>query len=134
MQTQITPRRVIEDEIEVLGEKPLRCPLSSKSIHQRILLEYTNNNRPSKPSLPNVLEPFKLLLPMDFTELCLLQLFGSRNTPYCIRQASLASFGKSLKLSKLQNTLYTLKICGLCLVTNLLSRYDNERGKKKRLE
>ena len=28
MQTQITPKRVIEEEIEELGEKPLRCPLS----------------------------------------------------------------------------------------------------------
>ena len=34
-------------------------------------LEYTNNEKPSKPSLPNVLEPFKLLLPMDFLEFCL---------------------------------------------------------------
>ena len=28
MQTQITPRRVIEEEIEELGEKPLRHPPS----------------------------------------------------------------------------------------------------------
>ena len=28
MQTQITPRRVIEEEIEELGKKPLRRPLS----------------------------------------------------------------------------------------------------------
>ena len=28
MQTQITPRRVIEEEIEELGEKPLRPPLN----------------------------------------------------------------------------------------------------------
>ena len=34
-------------------------------------LEYTNNKRPSKPSLPNVLEPSKLLLLMDFSESCL---------------------------------------------------------------
>ena len=29
MQTQVTPRRVIEEETEELGEKPLRRPLSS---------------------------------------------------------------------------------------------------------
>ena len=52
----------------------------------------------------------------------------------CIRQASPASFGKSAKLPKLQNTLYTLKKCGLCLGTNLLSRYDNEKGKEERLQ
>ena len=31
-------------------------------------LEYTNNKRSSKPSLPNVLELSKLLLPMIFSE------------------------------------------------------------------
>ena len=31
-------------------------------------LEYTNNKKPSKPSLPHVLEPSKLLLPIDFAE------------------------------------------------------------------
>ena len=34
-------------------------------------LEYTNNKRPFNPSLPNVLEPSKLLLPTDFSESCL---------------------------------------------------------------
>ena len=31
-------------------------------------LEYTNNKRPSKPSLPYVLKLSKLLLPTDFSE------------------------------------------------------------------
>ena len=31
-------------------------------------LEYTNNKRPSKPSLPNVFKPSKLLLLTDFIE------------------------------------------------------------------
>ena len=106
----------------------------SKSIHQKIKLEYTNNKKPSKPNLPNVLEPSKLLLPTDFSELCLFQFSKSRNTPNCIRQASPVSFSKSPKLPKLQNTLYTLKKCGLCLGTNLLSRHNNGRGKEKRLE
>ena len=46
----------------------------------------------------------------------------------CIHQASPASFGKSQMLPKFQNTLYTLSRCGLCLDTNLLSRYNNGRG------
>ena len=54
--------------------------------------------------------------------------------PNCIRQASPPSFGKSLNLSKLQNTLYTLKMCGLYLSTNLLSRYENGRGNEKKLQ
>ena len=60
--------------------------------------------------------------------------FSDPNTPDCIRQVSLSSFGKSPKLPKLQNTLYTLKMCELCLDTNLLSRYDNGRMKEKRLQ
>ena len=48
--------------------------------------------------------------------------------PDCIHQASLASFGKSQMLPKLQNTLYTLHKCRLCLSTNLISRYNNGRG------
>jgi len=31
-------------------------------------------------------------------------------------------------LPKLQNTHYTLKVCGSCLGINLLSRYNNGRG------
>ena len=34
-------------------------------------LEYTNNKRPSKPSLPHALELSKLLLPTDFSKSCL---------------------------------------------------------------
>ena len=109
-------------------------PSKSKSIHQRIKLKYTNNKRPSKPNLPNVLESFKLSLPMDFSKSCLLQLSGSCNTLDYICQASSTSFGKSLKFSRFQNTLYTLKRCGLYLGTNLLSRYDNGRGKEKMLQ
>ena len=55
-------------------QKTSSQPSKSKSIHQRIKLEYINNKRPSKPSLPNVLEPSKLLLPIGFLEPCLLQL------------------------------------------------------------
>ena len=51
--------------------------------------------------------------------------------PNCIHQASPASFSKSLKLPKIQNTLYTLNRYGLCLGTNFLSMYDNGKGKKK---
>ena len=37
MQTQITPRRVIEEETKELGEKPLRRPLSeNRSTRQSV--------------------------------------------------------------------------------------------------
>ena len=78
-------------------------------------LGYTNSKRPSKPDLPNVPKPSMLLLQQGFSEPCLVQLSRSHNMPDCIRQASPVSFGKSPKLPKLQNTLYTLKRCWLCL-------------------
>ena len=54
--------------------------------------------------------------------------------PDYIHQVSLASFSKSPKLPKFQNTFYTLKMYELCLGTNLLSKYDNGRGKENMLE
>ena len=40
-------------------------PHSKRSIlHQKMQLGYMNSNRPSKPNLPSVLKPFKLLAPM----------------------------------------------------------------------
>ena len=46
-------------------------------------LEYTNNKRPSKPTLSHVLKPSKLLLPTDFTKPCFFQLFRSHNFADC---------------------------------------------------
>ena len=63
---------------------------------------------------------FRSLIFTNFSNLAIL--------PDYIRQASPASFDKSQILPKLQNTLYTLNMCGLCLGINLLSRYDNGRG------
>ena len=61
--TKITSARIIEEETEELGEKPLRHPPSGKIIHQRIKLGYMNSNRPSKPYLPDAPKPSKLLTP-----------------------------------------------------------------------
>ena len=131
MQTQDNTKMCYRRGNQRTRRKTSLGPSKSKSIHQRIKLEYTNNKRLFNPSLPNVLKPSKLLLPTDFLELCLLQLSGSRNTLDCICQNSLASFGKSPKLPKLQNIFYTLNRCGLYLGTNLLSRYDNRRRNEK---
>ena len=49
----------------------------------------------------------------------------------CICQASPVSFDKFQMLPKFQKTLYTLNKCGLCLSTNLLSRYNKEVEKGK---
>ena len=52
-----------------------------------------------------------------------------------IASAKLTSFFWQIsKTFQALNTLYTLNRCGLCLGTNLLSRYDNGRGKEKKLK
>ena len=48
MQTQITPRRVIEEEIEELGEKPLRRPSSgNRSTRQSVGIHGLVSDLPS---------------------------------------------------------------------------------------
>ena len=70
MQTQITHRCVIEEETEELGEKPLRRPLSgNRSTRQSVGIWVSKG--PSKPNLPAVPKPSKLLLQQSFSELCL---------------------------------------------------------------
>ena len=56
----------------ITWQKTYSRPSKSKSIYWRIKLEYTNNKRPSKPSLPHVFEPSKLLLSTAFSESYLL--------------------------------------------------------------
>ena len=95
-------------------------------------LEYTNNERHSKLSLPMYLSPPNSCHQRTSQNLVFTSSPDPVILPDCICQALLASFGKSLKLPKLQNTYYTLNRCGLYLGTNLLSRYNNERGKEKK--
>ena len=48
MQTQITSRRVIEEETEELGEKPLRCPPSgNRSTKQSVEIHGLERDPPS---------------------------------------------------------------------------------------
>ena len=58
-----TQRCVIKEEIKVFGVKPLRHPSKRSIIHWRMKLRYMNSRRPSKPNLPNVPKPSKLLAP-----------------------------------------------------------------------
>ena len=54
----------------------------------------------------------------------------SQQAPYCICHPWLLP----MLPNNTKNTHYTLKMCGSCLGTNLLSRYDNGRGMEKRLQ
>ena len=107
-----------------IRRKPLRRSPSSKSIHQRIKLEYTNNKRPSKPSLPHVLKPSKLLRPTDLTKPCLLYLSGSCNLArlHPPNKLLLPMLSNSTKTS-----LYTQDGCGKCLGYQPLKDLEMER-------
>ena len=102
-------------------------PLDSK-------LGYTNSKRPSRLIYPMYLSP-----PSSYSNKASQnRVLSSFSDPAICPIASAKSrrlfFGKSPKLPKLQNTIYTLKRCGLCLGTNLLSRYVNRKRKEKRLQ
>jgi len=92
-------------------------------------LEYTNIKR----TLQNLIYPMYLSPPRSSYQqtsrsIVFISYLDLAILPDCIRQVSPASFNKSQILPKFQNTLYTLNRCRLCLGTNLISRYNNERG------
>ena len=124
MKHKIIPRCVIEDEIEELGEKPLRRPPSSKLIHQRI--SWNTRITKDSPSLvyPMYLSPSKLLLPIDLMKPCLLQLSQSRNSAqlHPPNDWLLPMFHSSTKTS-----LYTQYGCGKCLDYQPLKNLNIER-------
>ena len=93
-----------------LGEKPKNSAKNFSTTFQVEIgplvnkLEYMNNKRPSKLSLSQVLEPSKLLLPTDFLEFCLHQLFGSHNSTQ-LHLSLNGSFQYFPKAPKLDSTL-----------------------------
>ena len=99
-------------------------PSKLKLIHQRIKLEYTNNKRPSKGSLPYILEPSKLLLPTDFSESCLLQLSGSHNLA---RLHPPSEWLLPILPSSTKFSFYTQYGCGRCLDQQPLKDLEMER-------
>ena len=123
---KITLRRIIEEETQILSEKPLHEPLSRNDpLVNELKYKDTKKTLDLSPLISNYQQNFWSLV---FTN------FSDPTIPSdCIYQASSAYFGKYPILPKLQNTLYTLYMCELCLGTNLLSRYNNRREEKKRL-
>ena len=87
-------------------------------------LEYTNNKRLSKPSLPHVLELSKLLLPTDLMRPYLLQLFGSRNLA---RLHPPNKWLLPMLPSSTKTSLYTQDGCGKCLGYQPLKDLDIDR-------
>ena len=131
---KITRRCVIKEETEKLDEKTLSHPPSGKSIHQTINWDTRIARDP-----PSLIYPMYLSPPSSYSNKAsrnrvLSSFSNSTIRPIAAAKPHWLLFDKSPKLPKLQNTLYTLKMCELCLGTNLLSMYDNGRGKEKRLE
>ena len=85
-------------------------------IHQKMQLEYINSNRPSKPNLPSVLKPSKLLVPMRLRRTYLFS-----NLPDSAIAHSIRHPWHLPMLPKTPSTLNTLTGCGQCLDRNLLS-------------
>ena len=77
MQTQITRRCVIEEETE--EQKNLFATLQMVIDPLEISWDTWVSKRPSKPNLPAIPKPSKLLLQLGFLEPCLVQLSRSRN-------------------------------------------------------
>ena len=104
-------------------------PSKLKLIYQRIKLEYINNKKPSKPSLPNVLKPSKLLLPTGFSKPCLLQL--SRISQF----NPIASANEWLLPMLPSNTKISLNTqigCGKCLSYQPLKDLEMERQEQRK--
>ena len=92
-------------------------PPSKRSIiHQKMQLGYMNSNRPSKPNLPDVPKPSKLLAPMR-----LRRTFFFFNLPDSTIIHSIRHPWHLPMLPKTPKTLNTLNGCGQCLDRNLLS-------------
>ena len=112
MQTQDNTETCYRRENQRTRRKNSLRPSKSKSIRQRINLEYTNNKRSFKPSLPHLLDPSKLLLPTDFLEPSLPQLSRSRNS---VRLHSPMNVSFQCFLAALKFYFNTQYGCGKCL-------------------
>ena len=106
-------------------------PPSKRSIiHQKMQLGYMNNNRPSKPNLPDVPKPSKLLAS---TRLRRTFFFSSLpdSTTKPQHPPSLASSNASQSSKNTQHSRWVWVVFGQKYPLN---RYDNERGNEKRLQ
>ena len=130
MQTQITWRCVIEKKTEELGEKPLRClPSDNRSTRQSIRIHWLARDPPS------LIYPMYLSPPSSYSNKASRnRVLSSSSDPATSSMSHPSTLASSNASHNTKNTHYTLKMCGLCLGTNLPSRYDNGRGNEKRLQ
>ena len=91
-------------------------PSKQSIIHQKMQLGYMNSNRPSKPNLPDVPKPSKLLAPTR-----LRRTFFFSSVPDSAIIHGIRHPWHLPMLPKAPKTLNTLNGCGQCLDRNLLS-------------
>ena len=123
-------RCIIEEEIKKLGEKPLRCPLSSNRSTRQLVGIHGLVRDP-----PSLIYPLYLSPPSSYSNKTSWNRVLS-SSPDLATSSMLHPPTLHLPMlpSNTKNTHYTLKMYGLCLGTNLLSTYDNGKGKEKRLQ
>ena len=132
MQTQITRWCVIEEETEEHGEKPLRHPPSgNQSTRQSVEIHGLARNPPS------LIYPLYLSPPSSYSNKVsqnrVLSSFPNPATSSMLHLSSLTSSNTSQQLQK--HSLHSEKVWIVFgWGTNLFSRYDNGRGKEKRLQ
>ena len=123
MQTQITPRRVIEEETEELGEKSLcRPPSGNRSTRQSVEIHRLARN------LPSLIYPLYLSPPSSYSNKasrnCVL---SSSLDPATSSMLHLPSWLFPILSSNTKSSLNTLKGCGKCLGYQPLNGMEIER-------
>ena len=122
MQTQITRRCVIEEEIEELGEKPLCHPLSgNRSTRQLVGIHGLAKD------LPSLTYPLYLSPPSSYSnKTSQNRVLSSSPNPAIHPIASAKSWLLPMLPNSTKSSLDTLKRCGKCLGYQLLNGMEME--------
>ena len=127
---KITRRRIIEEETEELGEKPLRhLPSGNRSTRQSVGIHELARD------LSSLIYLIHLSPPSSYSNKASRnRVLSSSSDSATSSMLHLPSMTSSNASQQLQNTIYTPNRYGLCLGINLLSRYVNGRENEKRLK
>ena len=115
---------IIEEETEVLGEKPLRCPPRGKSINQKISWSTQITKDPSSLVYPIYSSP-----PSSCYQLTLPSLVFSNSSNYAIQPDCIHQINGFFQcfLTTPKTSLYTQNGCGKCLGYQPLKDLETER-------
>ena len=111
MKTQRTPRRVIEEETEELGENPFHCPpIENRSTRQSVGI----HGLASDP--PRLIYPMYLSPPSSYSnKTSRNRVLSSSRDPAISSMLQLPSLASSNASQRTKQSLNTLKGCGKCL-------------------